>query len=43
MIAGMLGAAYLIESTGNETMLLGVYVDESTALTSTVFVIHPFL
>jgi len=43
MIATMMGALYLTESTDNESMLYGVVVMESVVTVSSVFVIHPFL
>jgi hypothetical protein len=35
-------AVYLVETTSNETMLLGVYVVESAVVVSAAFIIHPF-
>ena len=43
MIASMTGAMYLSETATNESMLLGVYVAESAAVVSAVFIIHPFV
>lgn len=43
MIATLLGAVCLTESTGNESMLWGVATNESVSLVTSVFAIHPFI
>jgi hypothetical protein len=43
MIATGMGAVYLSEMTTNETMLPGIFVAESAAVVSAVFIIHPFV
>ena len=43
MIATLQGGVYLVETSDIESMVWGVYVNESMALVTTVFVIHPFV